>query len=317
VLYVALLNAEKIDADLAVIHSGSTYTVAKVPTIGSFDHMIVFLPRLGLYADTTTAGLVPFGLLPPEEYGKPVMLVSAQGGNLKQIPVPDAKDASFTYTLTAKIDDAGHYDSTSTLSATGRFLAPLRIVGTALQFDTQGKIASDMFRARGTPRAEGGFTSPPDVRTEPYQITAGYKTPGSLVAYTQNRSFVIPDNLRITPLTSGLFFGPIFNDRYRYADAIPCHSGRGVDDETLEFSASRRLLHLPDDKKISTDHLTYTSRWSSDANKVHVHRELETRFDRVVCTNPVKDEALSVMQSIRNDLAAQIALTQTDTPAAQ
>jgi transglutaminase-like putative cysteine protease len=317
VLYAALLKAEKIDANLVLIHSGSIYTVAKVPTLGSFDHVIVYLPRLGLYADTTTAGIVPFGTLPEQEYGKPILVVTTQPGSLKRSPVPDSKDASFNYTLTAKFDEEGHDDSASTWTATGRFLEPLRAIGRALQLDTQGKIASDLFKARGTPRANGGFAVPADVTAESFQITANYKTPGSLVAFTQNRSFVIPDSLRITPLTSDLFFGPIFNDKFQKADAIPCSSGRGVDDETLEFTATRKLSSLPSDKKISTDHFTYSSHWAQDGNKVHVHRELEARFDQVVCPNPVKDEALTVLQSIRSDLVTQIALTQTDTHGAK
>jgi len=157
----------------------------------------------------------------------------------------------------------------------------------------------------------------PGVTAEPFQIIATYKTPSSPVAFTQNRSFVIPDSLRITPLTSDLFPGPIFNDKFQKADATPCSSGRGVDDETLEFTASRRLSSLPNDKKISTDHLTYSSHWSLDGNKVHVHRELEARFDQAVCTNPVKDEALTVLQTIRSDLATQISLTQAAAPAGQ
>ena len=317
VLYAALLKAEGIDADLALVHSGNVYTVSKVPTVSSFDHLITYLPSLNLYADTTTAGIVPFGFLPLEEYGKPVLLVGTGSGGLKQIPVPVAKDASFSYSLTAKIDEAGHDDSTSSLAATGNFLEPLRVIGMAIRLDTQGKIAANMFNSRGTPRAQGGFASPPDLTTDPYSVTASYKTPGTLVAFTQNRGFVIPDNLRITALTSNLFFGPIFDDRYKTADAMPCRSGRGTDDETLEFAASRHLARLPDDKKISTDHFTYTSHWSADGNKVHVHRELEARFTQAVCTNPVKDEALSVAQSIRSDLATQISLTQTSTAAPQ
>jgi Domain of Unknown Function with PDB structure (DUF3857)/Transglutaminase-like superfamily len=310
VLYVTLLKAEKIDANLVLIHSGNAYSVSQVPTIGSFDHMITWLPAFKLYADTTSAGLVPFGQLPLSEYGKSVAVVGDGGKALRQIPVPEAKDASFTYTLNAKLDDEGHDDSTSTLAATGRFLEPLRVLGRLVQQDTQGKLATTLLTARGNPRAMGGFTAPPDITAEPYQIGAAYKTPGALAFFVQNRPFVIPDGLRLTPLLSAVFFGPIFEDKYKTANALPCHSGRAVDDETLEFGKSRNIQRLPDDKKIATGHLTYSSHWSLEGNKVHVHRELEARFDQAVCTNPVKDEALSVAQSIKSDVATPIALVQ-------
>ena len=309
-LYVDLLKAEKIDARLVLIHSGNAYAIPKVASIGAFDHVITFIPSLNLYADTTSAGLVPFGQLPPSEYGKWVAVIGDGGKVLRQIPLQDAKSGSFTYTLDAKFDDAGHDDSSSSLTATGSFLEPLRILGRIVQQDAQNKLATALFTLHGTPRATGTITAPPDFAGDNYQITTAYKTSGVLIAFAQNRGFVIPDSLRLVPLLSGNFFGPIFEDKYKTADALPCHSGRGVDDETLEFPASRHLQRLPDDKKISTSHMTYTSHWSEDGNKVRVHRELEARFDQAVCTNPLKDEVLSVAQNIKMDMAAQIALVQ-------
>jgi hypothetical protein len=309
-LYVDLLKAEKIDARLVLIHSGNAFALPKVPAIDSFDHMITYIPSLNLYADTTSAGLVPFGKLGPSEYGKSVAIIGDSGKVLRQIPLADAKDDSFTYTLNAKFDDAGHDTSSSSLTATGSFLEPLRVIGRVVQQDTQGKLATSLFTLHGTPKATGTITAPPDISTENYQITTAYQTPGVLIAFVQNRGFTIPDSLRLVPLLSASFFGQIFDDRFKTADALPCHSGRGVDDETLELPASRHLQHLPDDKKISTSHMTYASHWSQDGNTVHVHREVETRFDQAVCTNPVKDEVLTVAQSIKTDLAAQIALVQ-------
>jgi Transglutaminase-like superfamily len=86
ILFAALLKAKGIDSNLALINAGNTYTVAKVPSLAPFNHPITWLSEFRLYADTTNGRVVPFGLLPLPEYGKPVLHVGNATGALHQPP---------------------------------------------------------------------------------------------------------------------------------------------------------------------------------------------------------------------------------------
>ncbi len=65
VLFAALLKARGIDSKLVLINLTNIYTVAKVPTLGPFNHMISWLPEFHMYADATNASIVSFGGLAP------------------------------------------------------------------------------------------------------------------------------------------------------------------------------------------------------------------------------------------------------------
>ena len=63
-LFAAMLKAKGIASNLVILNATDIHTLAKVPTIAPFNHMIAWLPEFHLYADTTAGKVTPFGLLP-------------------------------------------------------------------------------------------------------------------------------------------------------------------------------------------------------------------------------------------------------------
>jgi hypothetical protein len=110
------------------------------------------------------------------------------------------------------------------------------------------------------------------------------------------------DSLRIAAPFSGLFFGAILDGQNSDADAVPCYNGHAIDDETLQFSNVRHLVHVPDDSNISREHINYSSHWSSDGNSLSVHRELFTHFDTPLCSGSEKDELVALSAQVKTDL---------------
>ena len=92
VLYSALLKAKGISSQPVIINATNGYFVPQVPQLLTFNHMIVWLPEFGLYADTT-ANSAPFGALPQFEYGKPVIRVG-NGVALQHTPVLQEADST-------------------------------------------------------------------------------------------------------------------------------------------------------------------------------------------------------------------------------
>jgi hypothetical protein len=117
-------------------------------------------------------------------------------------------------------------------------------------------------------------------------------------------NFKLGDNLQLLKPVSAAFFGPVLDDRFKNADPVPCFSGHSVDDETLEFPASRHLQKLPEDGTVRTSHIDYTSRWSQTPTSVSVHREFAARFDKPVCSGSVREEVQSAFTKIQADIAA-------------
>lgn len=73
----AMLRAKGIDAEFVMINAMSrVFGTYQIPNT-SFDHMILYLPEFGIYADPTSA-TASLGVLPAAEYDRPVLRLAAR-----------------------------------------------------------------------------------------------------------------------------------------------------------------------------------------------------------------------------------------------
>jgi transglutaminase-like putative cysteine protease len=304
VLFAAMLRAKGIAANLVILNGSDVHTLAKVPTIAPFNHMITWLPEFHLYADTTAGKVTPFGFLPEPEYGKPVMHIDDHSGALHQTPLNDAHNSSVTYKQTVVSDEAGHIVSNSEFSAKGDFVMPLRMLGQVAQGQDSAKLAEAILKKSNTPRATGTLTLPTDDfgASDSYNVVASYSTPGAIHSLVEGTNVGLQDNLRPLSPFSTAFFGPLISDKAADTPAGSCFNGHASDEETLQFPASRKLVKLPADTKLSSSHIDYISHWTSDAGSVTVHRELTTHFEQNFCTGPARAEMASLMERLKDDL---------------
>jgi transglutaminase-like putative cysteine protease len=302
VLFAALLKAKGIDSNLVLINGANTYTLGKAPTLAPFNHMIVWLPAFHLYADTTAGRIMPFGLLPLPEYGKPVIHIGDSAGALHQTPLTDTNSSSVAYKLTIVADDQGRISSHSSITAAGDFANALKVLGVLVQGQDSTELAAKVLQKGPTPHATGSLTAPPpDMDATSYEITGTYSTPGAVLGLAQGTGMPMEDSLRIANPFSGLFFGSIVDGQNREADAVPCYNGHAIDDETLQYSNVRHLVRVPEDSKVSREHVSYSSHWSTDGNSVTVHRELTTHFDTPLCSGSEKDELVALSDQTKTD----------------
>ncbi len=87
VLMTALLAAKKIEAELVLIQLGDITSIPDTPTLGFFNHLIVYLPEFETLDDPTSA-TTPFGSLAKEGRNKPVVVMSQKGSRVAMSPPP-------------------------------------------------------------------------------------------------------------------------------------------------------------------------------------------------------------------------------------
>ena len=318
-LFAALLKAKGIDSNLVLINATNAYTAPKVASLGTFNHVILWLPEFHLYADTTDGRLAPFGVIPHVENGKPSLVIGLRSGALRDMPLTDASASTVAYKLAIVTDAAGHITSNSSISASGEFGIALRGLGSLMQGQDGTKLANTVLQKSATPRATGMLTAPPlDMDATSYGISGNYSTPGAIIGLTKDNVMPLADNLKVLSPFSAVFFGPLIEGRNRDIDAVPCYNGRAMDDESVQLSGNRHLAKLPDDQKMSREHASYSEHWSSDGNVVSVHRELTTRFDQTLCTSTAKGDLLAIGDRIRADQRTllQLQVDKPDVPAA-
>jgi transglutaminase-like putative cysteine protease len=299
-LYVALLNAVGIRAEPALIGLGNVHTLPAVPGYGdgAINHVIVWIPGLNTFADTTAGGTA-FGYLPLVLADRPALLVDT--GTLVRTPPTQRRTRSARVQIEPGPDGTAAY---AYRAVDGGATAELE--RNMFRRATQariGQIGEARLRAtglRGTATVEPG-----DVRTSagPFFV--------SMTGVLEH--FVWPDGMTAIPALSS-FSGGIASQVQDWL-AVPARTQPfvcvdGTFDETglITLPASARFAYVPPDLDVHSRFFEYRARYVVDpaAHAVQITRHLSAAFGKTVCTPDDFADMRATLLKIERDALAQI-----------
>jgi len=179
ILYSALLKAKGIASEPVIINATNGYFLPQVPQLLTFNHMIVWLPEFGIYADTT-ANSPPFGELPPFEYGKPVVRVGASQA-LQHTPVLRETESTYSSSTVLQLDAYGRLTGTHRAVATGAMAGVMRTVANQAVARGLDAVAAGVLRTRKMETASGSYSFSPTTELTPQYVYSGhYQTSAGL-----------------------------------------------------------------------------------------------------------------------------------------
>lgn len=306
VLLIALLRARGIAAEPVLVNLTPTYTLSGPVTLSAFNHVITYLPNWDLYADTTAGG-APFGILQAEEYGKPILHVSAGGaapGRMAPMPIGLATERLHT---TMRLEPDGRITGDSTTEAAGPYATVLRQFGSRIMAQGGERAATERLRFLNQPGQ--GDVSPAllDPVGLDYRITAHFvldAQPGIL----EGDGFLVPTGMRLLPRPGDGLLGPISNRALPVAEPTPCYAGQQEEDLSLALPAGYRPARLPRARQIDEEAFTYTSRWSIEEGTLRVVRRLVSRISQPLCEGPLRAATARALDEIRRDQDVRLEL---------
>lgn len=303
-LFATLLKAKGIAADLVVIHATDRYSVPSVPFAGVFNHMINYIPSLGIYADTTQRTMA-LGYLPRSEYGKTVLHI---GSGLHKVPLLTQKDSSFHYSEHLTLSADGRLSANGEFTATGVAAGLAHRDGLRLHATGGEKFAMELLEKRGLSEATGKYEVPTDeTPVTAYKATTHYVAPKQQT-WVAGVPFAMPRGLMFDHLAGETWLGPLAADKYKKTVIMPCYSGTGTEEYTLDLPPGKKLAALPADKAFDVDGLVYTSHWSQTGHSVTVKRTLSLSFKDMLCRPPQIWALHNSLNTIKSDVAATMTL---------
>ena len=309
VLFAALLKAKGIPAELVLINSANHYRLARIPTLGDFNHMIVWLPKWHLYADTTAAR-VDFGLLPMPDYGKPVVHLVGTGTSEHNTPAVAPGVLNSTFTVHAVMDAQRQFAVDTLITATGPWENGLRKLGTDIQKLGPAAVASAILKAHRFSDALGVLNvTPTSASTTGYSLSGTFHTGRML---TDGNVFALANGLRVLERTGDGPMGPLENARLTNSDETLCYSARQTEEITVDLSSGEHLARVPPDVHVKTASLSYNTHWSVEGDRVSVHRDFVSKIDHAVCSGQTRIETAAALEAIRADYAAATTLAPHD-----
>jgi transglutaminase-like putative cysteine protease len=302
-LFTALLAAAGIRAEAALVNIGSVYTLPGVPGYGdaAINHVIAWLPDLGLFADTSSGG-VAFGYLPAGVMDRPALLVD--DGVLVRTPATQRRarsarlaigvggDGDATYSYYVEDDGAGAELERNTFRRATR--------------EASQQLATQRLRQTGLSGTAHIATSAPEVTSGPFSTT----TEGTL------DHFVWPDGTTALPALSSLSGGIATQVDYwlaqpRRTQPWTCVGGEFDESAQIHLPANVRVTDVPHDASVqgaADGPLAYTARYVFDpaSHTVQIERRLAARFGHQMCSAAEFAQMRDALVRIQRDTHAQI-----------
>lgn len=300
-LYGALLAAVGIRSEPALLGSGAVYALPSVPGYGAgaINHVIVWIPSLERFADTTSGGGIAFGFLPPSVMDRPALLVDE--GILTRTPATQTRARRAR--LAIDIDERGDARYGYRVEDEG-FTAELeRNVFRRATPERAVQIARERLRRTGLRATASVETGDVSASSGPFDVA----TTGAI------EHLVWPDGVSAFPALSS-FAGGIASQIEGWlvepvrTQSYVCVDGTFDEEGVVMLPRGLTLVFMPADTTVEAGPIEYAAHYVFDpvSRAVQISRRLQARFGKQVCSPREFDAMRDALLRIERDTSAQI-----------
>lgn len=306
ILLQVLLKAKGIEAESILLNADVSYTMTSVPTFTTLNHVVTFVPQFDLYLDSSVA-VAPFGILPMQEYGKPMVAASATSPSLGRMPLLKPGMAKITVQTVSALDKNGLLSGTTTTTASGPYAITLKLIGLGIQ-GAGPTAAAQLLTALGYDNPSGSFTQGSPTSSAPeYTISSTFKSQGWQDNLSGKNSFFMPGGLRLFQQSGDDVMGPFNPGNMKPDEPTLCVSAEQSEDLSLKAPAGYQFTSVPNEVRVETPNLLFTAHWSLNGDTMSVHRDFTSKIDQPLCTGTVRSQSAASLKKISDSYQVNIA----------
>ena len=277
-LLQALLAAKGIASTQALINSGSTYRLARIPLVSAVNHVINYIPSLDLYVDST-AETIPFGMLPFSVADKPVLLVDGFRDGMRTPVLATGANRQHMKTL-ATIGPDGSLNGEIEVTLNGMYAVNTRAWLRDISKEQEEELVKNVLQGEGYIGSGSFEKQDPKALRDVYQ----YKVKFDVKQFVQRPG---AGAFRIAPMFSTE--API--GHFVLAAVMPmedvdmtCSSGISTEEYIYQLPENMKLLAVPDNMAINNDFLSYRAAYKVKGNTLTVTRVFDDKTRGNVCS---------------------------------
>lgn len=298
-LMTALLAAKGIEARTVLVSAGTSFWVGKLPLLQNFNHVILYLPGLDLWADPTS-GTTPFGRLPALVQGKTVVL--APSGEVRSTPVDKSSDNVTVRRVRYEIQPDGSIKGTTSVDARGYRAEAYRVTAKGL---TAEKVAEYVRSTTSGARYKGEGAvqfSGAESRVDPIALRADYTLSGGL-DWPGSGSFEVPAGFRGNEhMSSQVRRNATANKRPRFTGAVETL----IEEYEIVLPSAMKVTAVPKPVAFKNEVASYESTVRQEGNRLFVTRRLVDLYAGLVLPASLFKAVEEKSEVIARDLRALI-----------
>lgn len=297
-LLQALLSAKGIASEQVLVNAGNLYKLPTVPVLSMVNHVINYVPSLGLFLDATDSD-APFGQLPVQLQDKPV-LAAAEG-----VPArTPADDGRARQKMVARYEIAadGSVKGQVELQAQGRFGQQLRLGFKSLskdRLDTAVKTHFERMRLQG----EGSLkSSDPKRRSDEFDYQAEFSAKQVFRLGAAGAFGIGPMLFSTAPV--GAYVGGVNHPAQAHASV--CMSSHSEEHYEITLPENMQVLSVPEGVAFNGPLVSYESQYRRDGRVLHVSRRITDRMPANVCSPELLATYQEALKPVLDDLRQQV-----------
>ncbi len=299
VLLEALLVAKGIASTPALIDAKPNYALPEVAIPQAFNHVITYVPSLDLYLDSTNP-YAPFGVLPFEDTGKPVIHTAAYDG-IQRTPVSANDNVSVSKT-TFVFDKDGAVNGKIQINSHGPIGILMRGLAASIPPMRETDFLRQVFIHAGLPDAQGSLERSDNVDTGVNAFSIRYGGKNALNVSSAGALTLEPPFTNPLSLNGALRSLAIQERKYPYL----CASRAVEENFEVTFPDNVKVVTIPKAINIKTADASYQSTYRLEGSKLFANRKFFTGLKSNVCEASSYKEHHGMTEAIASDLKSQI-----------
>lgn len=298
-LLQALLAAKGIQSTQVLINADSIYNLPKIPVISNINHVLNYLPAFDLYVDSTS-GTTPFGSLPHQDRGKPVLFVENYKDGT-QTPTPKMASEQKTISKLSLADD-GSLSGTVEVFLKGDAASGTREWARKQTLDAQEDFVKNALRSLGINGHGTIEKDDPTALTDIYHYKITIAKAEKFLKSSGSGAFFL------YPWLSG---GAIQNlvqttDEETIPEESACTSGALTEQYTIVLPKRLKVLSIPNKIKVTNKLQSYEASYSLKNNTLTANRVFEDRTPTSVCSAATISEFNKFNEKVADNLKEQV-----------
>lgn len=297
VLLDALLAAKGIQSTPVLIDARPNYTLPEIPVPQAFNHVITYVPELDMYLDSTNP-FTPFGVLPMEDAGKPVIHTAAYKG-IQGTPPSTTANASITRN-TFVYDKDGGLAGKVEIDTSGSIAVVMRGFASAIPAMREPEFMREFLARNGLMSGEGSLSKTDNAGNNLFAIAYSGKhalNTGAAGAFSLKAPFPTPFSV------DAMLHVPLPRERrYPYT----CSARTLEDHFDVMLPANMKVVGIPANVSAAMGDVTYQSTYRLDGNHLVASRKLVSGVKSNECEPSRYPEQQKMIQAIARDVASQV-----------
>jgi len=299
----ALLAAKGIQSSPVLVNAEASYWLPKVATPWVFNHAITYLPAFNLFVDST-AEVAEFGVLPPLELGKQVVVADDGSGQSKLMTLPLSNPARdrVMVTTTMTLTPDGDLKGSSDIAGSGVFDLEARAIFASIPQSVEKQLGDYLLKQSGQD-GSGSYTHG-DIRdlAKPFDYASEFKLPG-YAQFPGPGALRLPDGLNSFNSIAASFanFAP---EARVYA--MPWVNKHVTETITIKLPDDVKVPNLPKPAKITSPYINYESSYAANGQSIVVTRTLDIDMPTPLVQPDEYPALRKVALAVTRDLRTQL-----------